>query len=124
LNPDKKSDCYIATLTKLRARISRVRPEKKTTFLMQNDNARPHTSLKTVEHTVNLGQTVVPHPLYNPDLVPSDFHLFRPMKINCMGNIFLAMMPLYKLLNIGPPPLVQIFTSVACRLLFIAGESA
>jgi len=26
------SDCYIVTLTKLKARISRVRPEKKTTF--------------------------------------------------------------------------------------------
>jgi len=49
------SDRYIATVTQLKARISRVRPEKKTTFLLQHDNARPHTSLKTVEHIVNLG---------------------------------------------------------------------
>ena len=49
------SDRYIATLTKLKAWISRVRPEKKTTFLLQHDNARPHTSLKTVEHIVKLG---------------------------------------------------------------------
>ena len=73
---------------KLKAWISRARPEKKTTFLLQHDNARPHTSLKTVEHTVNLGQTVVPHPLYNPDLVPSDFHLFRPMKDELHGQHF------------------------------------
>ena len=56
------SDRYIATLTKLKTRIYRVRPEKKTTFLLQHDNARPHTSLKTVEHVVSLGWTVVPHP--------------------------------------------------------------
>jgi len=74
------SDHYIATLTKLKARISRVRPEKKTTFLFQYDNARPHTSLKTVEHIVNLGWTVVPHSPYSPDLAPSGFHLFGPMK--------------------------------------------
>jgi len=49
------SDRYISTLTKLKARISRVKPEKKTTFLLQHDNARPNTSLKTVEHIANLG---------------------------------------------------------------------
>jgi len=52
------SDRYIAKLTKLKARISRVRPEKKTTFLLQHDNARPHTSFKPVEHIANLGWTV------------------------------------------------------------------
>ena len=31
--------------TKLKARIFRVRPEKKTAFLLQHDNASPHTSL-------------------------------------------------------------------------------
>ena len=45
-------------------------------------------------------------------------------KMECVGNIFLATMPSYKLWNSGPPPLVQIFTSTACRLLFVAGESA
>jgi len=82
------SDLYIVTLTKLKARISRVRPEKKTTFLLQHDNARPHTSFKTVEHTVNLGWTVLPHPLYSRDLAPSDFNLFGPMKDGLHGQHF------------------------------------
>ena len=43
-------NCYIMTLTKLKAQVSRVRPEKKTTFILQHDNARLHTSLNTVEH--------------------------------------------------------------------------
>jgi histone-lysine N-methyltransferase SETMAR len=82
------SDCYIMMVTKLKARISRVRPEKKTTFLLQHNNARPHTSLKTTEHIVNLGWTVVPYPLYRPDLAPSDFHLFRSTKDGLRGQHF------------------------------------
>ena len=82
------SDIYITMLTKLKAQISRDRPEKKTTFLLQHDNARPHTSLKTVEHIVHLGWTVIPHPPYSPDLAPSDFHLFRPMKDELHGQHF------------------------------------
>jgi len=82
------SDRYIAMLTKLKARISRVRPEKKTTFLLQHDNARPHTSLKTVEHIANLGWTVLPHPTYSPDLAPSDFHLLGLMKDGLHGQHF------------------------------------
>ena len=45
-------------------------------------------------------------------------------KMDCVGNIFLAMTLSYELWNSGPPPLVQIFTTTACRLLFIIGESA
>jgi len=84
INPDR----YIVMLTKLKARISRVRPEKKTTFLLQHDNARPHTSLKTVKHIANLGWTVLPHPTYSPGLAPSDFHLFGPMKDGLRGQHF------------------------------------
>jgi transposase len=74
------SDRYIVTLTKLKAQISRIRLENKTTFLLQHDNARPHTSLKTMGHVAKFGWTLLPHPPYSPDLASSDFHLFRPMK--------------------------------------------
>ena len=77
LKPYKQSTL---TLTKLKAQTFRVRPKKKITFLLQHDNTRCHTSLKTVKHTVNLGWTVLPHPLYGLDLVPSDFCLLGPMK--------------------------------------------
>jgi hypothetical protein len=33
-----------------------------------------------MEHIANFGWTFPPHPLYSPDLAPSDFHLFGPMK--------------------------------------------
>jgi hypothetical protein len=41
-----------------------------------------------VEHIVNLGWTVKPHPLHSPDLAPFDFHLFRPMKFGLRGQHF------------------------------------
>ena len=62
-------------------------PEK-TTFLMQHSNTGPHASLKTIEHAVNLGWTILPHPPYSPDLAPSDFQLFGLMKNGLHGQHF------------------------------------
>ena len=70
------SDCYIEAQT------SRVRTEKNT-FLLQHK-----TNLKTVEHTANLGWTVLPHPPYSLDLAPPDFHLLRPMEDGLCGQHF------------------------------------
>jgi len=41
-----------------------------------------------VEHIAKLGWTVLPHPPYSPDLAPSDFHLFGPMKDGLRGQHF------------------------------------
>ena len=64
------SDYYIMTLSKLKAWTFRIGPKKKTTFLLQHNNARPHTSLKTMEHTASLDWAVLSHPLYSPDFLP------------------------------------------------------
>jgi hypothetical protein len=83
-----KSDRYIATLTKLKARMSRVRPEKKTTFLLQHDNSRYHTSLKIVGYIVKLaGVSFLTEP-HSPELAPSAFHLFGPMEDGLRGQHF------------------------------------
>ena len=74
------------TLIKLKAQTSRVRPEKNNSFLLQHNNARSHTSLKTVEHTANFSWTVLRHPPYSPDLAPSDFYLFGPIKEVLCGH--------------------------------------
>ena len=82
------SDRYIETLTKLRNRIYRVGNEKKETFVLQHDNARPHTSMKTTSTLAKFGWTVLPHPPYSPDLAPSDFHLLGPLKDGLRGQHF------------------------------------
>ena len=52
------SDVYIDTLKKLKARIRTVRPAlEMSKVLLQHDNARPHTSLKTLEVISSIGWT-------------------------------------------------------------------
>ena len=51
-----------------------------TKVLLQHDNARPHTSLKTHEVISSFGWITISHPPYSPDLVPSDFHLVGLLK--------------------------------------------
>ncbi|UYV69955.1 SETMAR [Cordylochernes scorpioides] len=45
--------------------------------IYQHDNARPHVA-KVVKETLEALQwDVLPHPLYSPDIAPSDYHMFR-----------------------------------------------
>ena len=86
LEPGKtvNSDCSIVMLTKLKAWISRVSPGKMI-FLLQHSNTRLCINLKTVEHTANLGWTVLPHLPYSLELVSSDFHLSGLKKDGLLG---------------------------------------
>lgn len=56
--------------------------------LLQHDNARPHTSRVTVEKISNLRFECLPHPPYSPDLAPSDYHIFGPLKEALGGKKF------------------------------------
>ena len=59
-------------------------------FLLQYDNARPHTSLKTREVISSFGWTTISHPSYSSDLAVSDFHLFGPLKESLRGQHFFS----------------------------------
>jgi histone-lysine N-methyltransferase SETMAR len=75
------SDAYIGTLTELRKRFKRVWTHKNPKeIFFQHDNAKLHTSLKTLEAIAKFGWTVLPHPPFSPSLAPSDFHLFGALK--------------------------------------------
>jgi histone-lysine N-methyltransferase SETMAR len=56
--------------------------------LLLHDNARPHTAIHTLQTLVKLGFTVLEHPAYSPDLAPSDYHLFGPLKEALRGRRF------------------------------------
>ncbi|GFR75311.1 histone-lysine N-methyltransferase SETMAR [Elysia marginata] len=81
------SDSYIDTLKRLRARVLRVRPDMDTgNVLLLHDNAQTHTSIRRRETIASFWCTTLPHPSYRPDLAPSDYHLFGPMKQSLRGK--------------------------------------
>jgi hypothetical protein len=56
--------------------------------LLQHDNAQPHTARSTVAAIKDLSFKCLPHPPYLPYLVPSDFHVFGPLKEAMVGKSF------------------------------------
>ena len=78
---------YQETLRKLASAIRRKRPNLQNVIL-HHDNARPHTAHATAAEIAAKGWTVLPHPPYSPDLAPSDFFLFGPLKDFLRGQKF------------------------------------
>jgi histone-lysine N-methyltransferase SETMAR len=54
-------------------------------FLL-HDNAHPRTAARTLETLRKLMWEVMEHPAHSPDLAPSDFHLFGPLKVALAGR--------------------------------------
>jgi transposase len=76
---------YVKTLNKLRRALHEKRPKKKTAIL-QHDNARPRIARLTLQTIQKNGWKLLSHPPYSPDLSPSDYHLFGPLKYNLRGH--------------------------------------
>ena len=76
---------------RLKQAIKKRRPEliNRKGVVFHHDNARPHTSLVTRQKLRELGWEVLMHPRYGPDLVPSDYHLFRSLQ-NSNNDVKLA----------------------------------
>jgi hypothetical protein len=76
------------TLNKLRQSIRRVRSNRNMKdVLLLHDNARPHTNLRTSEAIAKMVWTVLTYARC-PDLAPSDFRLFCPVKDARRGRHF------------------------------------
>ena len=56
--------------------------------VLLHNNARPHTAAQTAETLRKLKFEVNVHPPYSPDLAPSDYHLFGPLKEALRGSRF------------------------------------
>ena len=67
---------------------SRQRGFLNTDILLQHDNARLHTVLLTAATVQDLSSESLPYPPYSPDLAPSDFHVFQPLKETMRRTFF------------------------------------
>lgn len=76
------STCYIATIRGLNAHICQICPTRKTSdLLLLQYNAWLNASVYTTETITNFGWTMLPlHQPCSVDLIPSDYHLYGPLK--------------------------------------------
>jgi transposase len=75
---------HVQTLNKFHRALRGKRPKNKTVIL-QHDHARPLTANLT-QKIQNNGWELLSHPPYSPDLAPSDYHLFGPLKDHLRGH--------------------------------------
>ena len=82
---------YCQTLNKLREAVWRKRRCRLTEgVILQQDNATPHTANITEDWLREYGRGVLTLPPRSPDLAPSDYHLFGPLKSHLAGQRFNA----------------------------------
>lgn len=80
---------YCESLRKLKTAIRRKRPElRDQDVCLFHDNTRPHTAYATSQLLGSFQWAVVTYPPFSPDLAPSDFYLFGPLKYYIRGMYF------------------------------------
>ena len=85
------SDYYTALLDRLKAEIVRKRPHMaKKKFLLRQDNAPCHKSIKPMAKLHELRFEFLPHLPYNPNLASSDYWLFAGLKKMLAGKKFIS----------------------------------
>lgn len=89
-NQSINSDKYCSQLDELKTVIQEKRPElaNRKGVVFHQDNARPHVSSTIRKKLLEFGWDVLPHPPYSPDIVPSDYHLFRSLQNSLNGKKF------------------------------------
>ena len=64
---------------------ARMRDTRHERVILQHDNAPCHRTSIIQDTIKTLKLDLLPHPLYSPDLAPSDYHLFRSMAHGLAG---------------------------------------
>jgi len=64
------------------------RKRAQTSVSFVQDNARPHVAAHTMDTIQKLKWSVLPHSPHSPDLAPSDYHIFGPLKEHLGGKRF------------------------------------
>jgi histone-lysine N-methyltransferase SETMAR len=62
--------------------------DRRRRIMVHFDNATPHTTKRTIDELMANRLTRRPHPVFSPDLAPSDFYLFGKLKMTLMDAAF------------------------------------
>lgn len=76
-------EVYRRQLIRLKRAVQENRPEwehRHSKLILQQDNAKPHTSRVVKTYLDGQNWEVLAHPPYSPDIAPSDYYLFRSMQ--------------------------------------------
>ena len=95
-------DRYQLQLIRLNQTLKEKRPEwdnRHNKLILLHDNARPHVAKPIKKYLEGVKWEILPHPLYSPDIAPSDFHLFRSMQSALSGERFNSYEGIKKLLD-------------------------
>ena len=57
-------------------------------IILQQDTARPHSTKIIQQKVRELGWEVLAHPIYSPDIAPSNYYLFRSLQYFLVGKKF------------------------------------
>jgi hypothetical protein len=79
---------YCQQLRRMEEAIQQKRPGRRHGVILQHDYTRLHTANMTKAAIQELDWEILPHPPYSPDLVPSDYHLFRSLSNNLRSVSF------------------------------------
>ena len=81
---------YLEVLKRLREKVRRKRPElfANNSWILHQDNAPVHTAISVRDFLATKQITVLEHPVYSPDLDPSDFFLLPKIKEIFKGRHF------------------------------------
>ena len=90
-NQTINSDVYCRQLNKFNTAVKGKRPDfvNRKGLIFHHDNATPHISLAIRQKLLKLAWEVMLHPPYSPDLVPSDYYLFRSLQNSLNGKTFI-----------------------------------
>jgi hypothetical protein len=70
-------EVYRQQLMGLKQALAAKRPEwdnRHDKIILQHDNARPHVAIPVKNYMDRQNWEILPHPLYSPDMAPSDYH--------------------------------------------------
>ena len=89
-NKTINSNKYWSQLNQLKAALNQKRPElvNRKCINLHQDNARLHVYFKTRQKLLQRGWEVLIHPLYSPDIAPSDLHTFWSLQNSLNGKYY------------------------------------